>query len=87
MLFCLLYCNKSIYETKFEGYSSIILSVALTSCENMQIRKQMKAFMKSEIVLPEDLHHVCGRSMETSSEIDAGPVHCSGRLQISSYKL
>ena len=47
----------------------------------------MKAFMKSEIVLPEDLHHVCGRSMETSSEIDAGPVHCSGRLQISSYKL
>ena len=79
MLFCLLYCNKSIYETKFEGYSSIILSVA--------IRKQMKAFMKSEIVLPEDLHHVCGRSMETSSEIDAGPVHCSGRLQISSYKL
>ena len=32
----------------------LILSVALTSCENMRIRKQMKAFMKSEIVLPED---------------------------------
>ena len=52
----------------------LALAASLVSCESMRIRKQMKAFMKSEIVLPEDLHHVCGRSMETSSEIDAGPV-------------
>ena len=49
----------------------LIFTVSLVSCESMRIRKQMKAFMKSEIVLPEDLHRVCGRSMETWNAVRA----------------
>ena len=52
----------------------LILTVSLVSCESMRIRKQMKSFMKSEIVLPEDLHRVCGRSMETASSFGDIPV-------------
>ena len=32
----------------------LALAASLVSCESMRIRKQMKAFMKSEIELPED---------------------------------
>lgn len=52
----------------------LILTVSLVSCDSMRIRKQMKAFMKSEIVLPEDLHRVCGRSMKTASSFGDIPV-------------
>lgn len=52
----------------------LILASSIVSCENMRIWREMKAFMRSEIVLPEDLHHVCGRSMSTSSTFGDVPV-------------